>query len=47
MNAATRNRQHTGKTYKAGFIPAWSPIMSLSYNCDQEGSPGSGSGMQT
>ena len=47
MNAATRNRQHTSKTFKAGFILAWSPIMSLSYNCDQEGSPWSESGMQT
>jgi hypothetical protein len=46
MNANSY-RTHNSKTFKAGFIPAWSPIMNYSYDCGQEGSPGSGSGMLT
>jgi len=38
-------RTHNSKTFKAGFIPAWSSIMNYSYDRGQEGSPGSGSEM--
>ena len=46
MNAKSY-RTHNSKTFKAGFIPAWSPIMNYSYDRSQEGNPGSGSGMLT
>jgi hypothetical protein len=42
MNAQSY-RNHNSKTFKAGFISAWSPIMNDSYDRGQEGSPGSGS----